>query len=583
MPGDSMGLYIAAHAGSSSCIIAAEVPYGRTWRLAVMNAARSTRRSAMLNHGVISVWCGVLMMTIVPVARAQSPSDRAPRLGFPQCLDAREVRPDREIQRLPAVSQAMPSTTVGESFGADRGAHHPANGHRDIPATLASHWVPDPAASAAGLRQGDSDDLAERLQELEDEWKKFREGEAKKKADALKKPTMKINGRIHLDHWAFPEASDGIGFFEHPANGTDPEDRFAFRRLRMSLAGDILYTMLYKLEVDFNNPGTPEYKDMYLGFQELPYNQVVLIGNQKRPLGLDHLNSSRFNVFMERPLVIEAFNEDARRMGIAGYGYTEDELYHWRYGVYNLENTSTTGRYIGDSLQLSGNARLSSSPWYDEASEGRGYFHWAIAGMVARPDGDRGPFDSNNNEARFRTRTETRSDTRWLDTAAIPLAEWYEIGGLEAILNVGPLQIVSEYQCNWLQREVGPELFFHGAYIYFAYMLTGEFVPYDRQTGCIDRLVPYENFFLVERCHGGTGWGLGAWQVALRLSYLDLTDQDIAGGVGRDVTLGLNWYWTPYSKLQFNAVYGDIEQHRPVGGFTDGHFLSLGTRFVCDF
>jgi phosphate-selective porin OprO/OprP len=322
---------------------------------------------------------------------------------------------------------------------------------------------------------------------------------------------------------------------------------------------------------------------MYLGFQELPFNQELLIGNQKRPLGLDHLNSSRFNVFLERPLVVEAFNEDARRIGMAMYGFSDDLLYHWRYGVYNMENTSTDGRYIGDSLQMSANARLSSSPWYDDTSEGRGYFHWALAGMLARPDGDVDPLDTNVNEGRFRTRSELRSDSRWLDTGPIPFAQWYEILGLESIVNVGPLQIVGEYQTTWLQRDIGTDVFFHGAYIYASYFLTGEFVPYDRETGTIDRVEPYENFFLVERCRGGVGGGWGAWQVAVRYSYLDLTDQDIAGGVEHNVTLGLNWHWTAYSKLQFNAVFGRIDEHRPAGGFTEGDFVGLGTRFVCDF
>jgi len=49
------------------------------------------------------------------------------------------------------------------------------------------------------------------------------------------------------------------------------------------------------------------------------------------------------------------------------------------------------------------------------------------------------------------------------------------------------------------------------------------------------------------------------------------------------VTLGLEWYFNPYANLQFNAVYGDIEDHRPIGGYTAGHFTALGTRLRMDF
>ena len=378
------------------------------------------------------------------------------------------------------------------------------------------------------------------------------------------------------------------GFFEHPdpaspAFGTDPEDRFAFRRLRIGFQGDVFNTMLYKLEFDMNNPGTPEYKDMYIGWTQLPYNQTVLLGSQKRPLGLDHLNSSRYNVFMERPLVVEAFNEDARRVGLAAYGYSDDELYHWRYGVYFLENTSTDGRSIGDSNQMSGNFRLSSSPWYDDSSGGRGYFHWAVAGMFARPDGDTSAADTNNNDGRFRTRGENRSNSRWIDTGRIAGIESYEILGLESIVNVGALQIVGEYQFNWSQRETDADLFFHGAYVYVSYFLTGEHQPYSRQRGTLGRVKPFENFFLVDTCDGGRAHGHGAWQVAARYSYLDISDENVLGGVEHNMTLALNWFWTAHSKMQFNYIYGDISEHAPVGGFTGGNFHVYGTRFMVDF
>ena len=441
--------------------------------------------------------------------------------------------------------------------------------------------------------QGDAWESGHHLTGLERAWEQGAAAEAKKAAAAAAKPSLKINGRIHLDYWNFTNDSPGIGFFEHSdataANfGADPEDRSFFRRIRLKFEGDLFDTMLYRMQIDFNSPDSGEMKDMYIGFQELPVLGTVLIGNQKRPLGLDHLNSSRFNLFIERPLVVEAFNEDARRLGITAYSRSEDLVYNWRYGVYALENLTRDGEIVGDSMQLSGNARLASSPWYDESSGGRGYLHWAISGMVARPDGDVGPSDTNANGGRFRTRAELRSDSRWLDTGAIAGADAYEILGLEAILNLGPFQVVGEYQSNWLQRDnvtagTGPDLHFHGGYVYLAYMLTGEHVPYKRTDGTIDRIRPFENFFQVSTCDGGVSGGRGAWQVALRYSYLDLTDNDIRGGEEDNFTLGLVWYLNSYSSVQFNAIYGDIKNHAPVGGFTDGNFTALGTRLRVDF
>lgn len=443
--------------------------------------------------------------------------------------------------------------------------------------------------------------FAERLDELEDHWEeldrdwdKFNAAEKKKKSDAESKPTFKINGRIHADYWDFVNSSEGIGFFENPdeflsngdpnpAFGAAPEDRALFRRIRLEMKGDILENMLWRMQIDFNNPSSAEMKDVYIGFDELPNNQRLLIGHQKRPIGLDHLNSSRYNVFVERPFVVEAFNEDARRLGAAVHGYTDDESMNWSYGAYFLENISRDGRYIGNSQQMSLNARLAGSPWYDEASGGRGYFHYAVSGMWARPDGDTDAADTNSNEARFRTRTGNRSNERWLNTGRIAGADNYEILGLEGIFNVGPFQLVSEFQHTWLQRDGAPDVQFNGAYFYLSYFLTGEHIPYSRTSGTIGRVKPFENFFLVDTCNGGRGTGWGAWNVAVRYDYLDLSDDDVLGGVGTAWTTALNWHWTPYSKVQFDASYGEIRDHEPVGGYTGGHYFLLGTRFAVEF
>ena len=432
------------------------------------------------------------------------------------------------------------------------------------------------------------ENLGDRVAKLEAEWEKLGASTNDQDDPSGKKPSLKINGRVHLDYWNFTDDSPGIGFFEDPVSGTDPEDRIFFRRIRLNFQGDLYGNMLYRMQIDFNSPDSGEMKDMYIGFKALPMLGTVLFGNRKRPLGLDHLNSSRFNVFIERPLVVEAFNEDARRVGVVSYNVTDDESYHWRYGVFVLENMVRDGDVIGDSMQVSGNVRLASSPWYDDATDGRDYFHWAASGMVAKPDGDVFPGDTNANEARFRTRSELRSDRRWLDTGRIAEADAFEMLGLEAILNLGPLQVVGEYQLNWLQRDdvatgASPNLSFQGGYVYIAYMLTGEHVPYDRGSGTIGRVRPFEDFFLLNSCEEGAKSGWGAWQLALRYSYLDLSDEDVFGGVGNNLTLGLVWYFNPHSSLQLNAIYGDVEEHALVGGFDSGHFTALGARMRLNF
>jgi phosphate-selective porin OprO/OprP len=288
--------------------------------------------------------------------------------------------------------------------------------------------------------------------------------------------------------------------------------------------------------------------------------------------------------------VFVAFNQDARRRGICSGGVSDDQAWNWQYGVFNQRLVQDEGHYDSDHYQAELAGRLANTIWYDECSGGRGYAHWGVSGAVADPDGSNNgaapppnPWGRADNEAQFSTRPEARSVERWLDTGAILGADQYELLGLESVLNVGPVQIVGELQNVWLQRNGGGDPHFHGAYVYVSYFLTGEHIPWDRESGQLDRVVPYENFFLVDRCDGGVGGGCGAWQVALRLSYLDLTDHDILGGIGESVTLGLNWYWNPYARLQFNYSYGQIYDHEPVAGQTFGDYHIVGTRLNIDF
>lgn len=452
-------------------------------------------------------------------------------------------------------------------------------------------------APSATVPLADYQALLERVDKLESGWDDYQDELADEAAEKKKKSSLKFSGRVHLDNWYFTESDPGINYLETGNPLDDPENRWDFRRIRLELQGTVPNNMLFRTQIDFNNPSEPEMKDAYIGWDGLPNNQTLLLGNQKRPIGMDHLNSSRHNVFIERPLAVETFNEDARRLGLCMYGYSDNEVVNWRYGMFLLENISDDGRYRGDFTQGGLYGRVAASPWYDDISGGRGYYHCAIAGSANRTDGD-GTIDQdqNSNESRFRTRPLARSDERWWNTNRILGAEYYEQLAVESALNIGALQITGEYFSNWVQRDplggfAGDDLMFHGGYIFASYFLTGEHIPLDRTSGTIDRVKPFENFFLVDRCGGGRGRGWGAWCVAARFDYLDLTDSDILGGRGWASTLGLNWYWTPYSKVQTNYIFGNIQDggqgqaspNAPLLAGVGGDFQILGFRYMIDY
>jgi phosphate-selective porin OprO/OprP len=483
--------------------------------------------------------------------------------------------------------QAQTFPYYGPSAFVDRAAENASSLQPPMPPTE-EESTEEALDSDVAKRLKALEDLEKRFGSLEEDWNEFQDAQKEKKEADAEKPTMKINGRIQLDYWNFLEDSEGIGYFEHddpgsPQFGTDPEDRVAFRRVRLEISGAIPQDLFYRMQIEFNNPSELEFKDVYLGFDNLPWNQRLLVGIQKRPLALDQWNSSRYNVFMERPTIVDAFDEDARRLGIGMWGVSDAETWAWQYGLFTLENPQDDGRVIGDSMQLSGNARLGNTfLWCDD---GRQYAWFAASAMVAHPDAEDSAADSEENEARFRARPEARSDNRWVDTGVIEGADWFEVGGLEAVYNDGPFQVVGEWLTNWTHRDdaiagTPEDLRFHGGYVYASYTLTGEHIPWDRETGQLDRLEPFNPWTPWRPC-GCKGWG--AWNVGARYSFIDLTDEDILGGTEQNVTLALNWHWTAYAKLQYDVGYGEIYDREPVGGFTSGNFWTSGLRLACDF
>jgi phosphate-selective porin OprO/OprP len=428
-------------------------------------------------------------------------------------------------------------------------------------------------------REDDKDsDLEKRLAELEKSHEKTGKAVDKIKGGlgglvyhGHKNPKMSFFGRIHLDWWAFPEVAGTLDPIE-----ANPQDRINFRRMRIGVKGDLTDNMFYKYEGEFAGGNNPSYRDAYIGFKDVPLFNTVIMGNHKRPYGYDHLNSSRYNQTIERPFIVEAFNQDSRRLGISSNGFSEDLGWNWRYGLWNQQLTQNQSGYIGDHYQTEFAARVARTYWYDESSGGRGYGHFAVSGSVGAVDGN------NNNQARYRTRPEARSSNRWLDTGAIAGADETALIGIESVINVGAFQIASEYMRNNVDRidAIGEDVAFTGGYVQGSYLFTGEHHPWERKRGTLGRLKPFENFFLVRDCECNTQSGWGAWEGVLRYSWADLNDFDITGGEAASWTFGMNWYWNPYARMQLNYIVGEV-RNGPNGGF--GDYQIVGARMMVDF
>ncbi len=115
-----------------------------------------------------------------------------------------------------------------------------------------------------------------------------------------------------------------------------------------------------------------------------------------------------------------------------------------------------------------------------------------------------------------------------------------------------------------------PQVQYDGAFAQCGYFLTGEHLTYNRLYGVFDKVVPHTEFFGIGRHEWMCGWG--AWEVTARWSFVDLEDPNavpIAFSAGpppspnpgelTNYTLGLNWYWNAYAKLQFNYIHCNFD------------------------
>jgi phosphate-selective porin OprO/OprP len=155
-------------------------------------------------------------------------------------------------------------------------------------------------------------------------------------------------------------------------------------------------------------------------------------------------------------------------------------------------------------------------------------------------------------QARLSVRPETDLTNQSLVDTGYFLAEEMNIINPELAWVNGPFSVQGEYFLMATKTSLSENPVFSGWYVQGSYFLTGEHRPYDRLNGCFDRVQPQNNFSLLQG-----HWG--AWEVAMRYSFLDLNDRNIQGGQQRDFTVGLNWYLYPTVRVMFNYIHSVVE------------------------
>lgn len=355
----------------------------------------------------------------------------------------------------------------------------------------------------------------------------------------------RLGGRVMADAAFYDNDSTALG------SGTE------FRRARLYMSGTMWRVWDFKLQYDFTDTGIAGIRDAYIAYTGwAPANLTV--GNYKEPFSLEELTSSKYITFMERALP-NAF-APGRNIGAGFHSHGE----RW----------TLAGGFFGEGVDQSvepasegfgASARVTYAPILNE--DATHVLHLGGAVSWRSPD--------DNDGVRFRERMESHvTNTRLVDTGSIDADDFFRYG-VEAAWVWGPWSLQGEYVGVDVNRATAgrPDLDFSGWYVYGSWFLTGESRAYDVEEGAFGGIKP--------KAVLGKG-GLGAWEVALRYSALDLTDAaadpaGVVGGEEENLTVGLNWY--PNANIRFMANYVHVlDLKRPGHGFDNAEPAALQLR-----
>jgi phosphate-selective porin OprO/OprP len=373
----------------------------------------------------------------------------------------------------------------------------------------------------------------------------------------------------------------------------DIQDGADIRRTRLSASGAVAENVNYFVQMDFGFFGRPTFTDVWGEIKEVPWLGTVRIGQWKQPYSLEVPTSFRYQTFMERSVLFQTFDA-FRHLGIGFYNNSEDEDWTWALSGFRVGQDQFAND-IGDAGGWSTAGRFTHLLWYNDykdADKRLEYLHLGGAFWFGDPGNDSFryatipemfvgafgvPAGTVPGTSKVQVPSISNGTPPFVDTGTFATNTFTHVGG-EMLWAHGPFSWQSEVQMAHVEQPGGPALQFWGFYTEVMYFLTGESKPYLRKLGQIDRIQPLRPFLREGDCDRGPG----AWEVAYRVSYIDLNDQNIMGGKLADITAGLNWYLNGYTKFQFNYVHAAL--NRNFNGVNDPNTADIfGARFQVDF
>jgi len=354
---------------------------------------------------------------------------------------------------------------------------------------------------------------------------------------------MKFGGRIMWDNAFFSQDDDLEAAFGELKNGNE------FRRVRFFNSGSIYNNVKYKLQLDFAG-GKISFKDVYMTLGGIPVVGNLKVGHFKEPFRLEALTSSKYITFLERSFPTNMSQE--RNAGIMFYNDFMNKNISVQVGLFRNADSAGNDKTADDGYALT--SRVTGLVLNNK--EKHQLVHLGVGYSYRKP---------NSNEYKVSLRPEAHLGHKYISTGTLADVDNVAIMNLEAALVMSSLSIQGEFTQSSVSMDSETESI-NSFYAMASYFLTGEKRPYKGSYAGFSRVKPKGNF--------GDG-GIGAWELALRYAAADFNGDNINGGQLADITIGLNWYLNPATRVMANFVMADVKDVGKANIFQ--------TRFQIDF
>jgi phosphate-selective porin OprO/OprP len=161
----------------------------------------------------------------------------------------------------------------------------------------------------------------------------------------------------------------------------------------------------------------------------------------------------------------------------------------------------------------------------------------------------------NDRTLRLRSRPELNLAPYFVETESFAARDT-RLAQAELYYRPGPWLFGTEYFVQRVNASDQPDPLFHGGDVVASYLITGETRRYNTAGGYFLAVSPRRTVF-----EGGPG----AWEALLRISYVDLDDQQVHGGRFWRLTPMVNWYLSDSLRLELAYGIGQLDRFGTAG------------------